>query len=558
MDAARIHDRRWLTLSVLCVSLLVIVIDNTIVNVALPTLVARPRRRASATSSGSSTPTPWCSPGCCSPPGASATGSGARARLLIGLAVFGSASAAAAFSGGRRLRLIAARAVMGIGAALIMPATLSILTNVFTDARERALRDRPVVGRRRARGRPRSGHRRVPARALLVGLGLRRQRPHRDHRHRRRVACSCRTHATRTRPRIDVVGHGAVDRRPGCAGRRDHRGAQQRLDRPGDPRRLRDRARRARRVRVVGAPQSTNPCSTCASSPTRASPRPAPTSRWCSSRSSASSSWRPSTCSSCSGYSAFEAGVRTLPFALAMMVFAPTSSKIVQWFGTKRVVVTGMVVFAGGLARALRRRRSDPGYPRIMIAMRADGRRAWASRWRPLTESIMGSLPLHQAGVGSAVNDTSREVGGALGVAIIGSMLSSLYSSHLNDQLPRTVPASVRDAADQSVGAALQVSAQLGRRRRTVGRRGPGVVRVRDEPGVAGHRRGRAGRSARRLAVPAGACGRTPGSSVGRGRRARARSGRARVRGLSRAGRLRRAAASTSSCACCPSCASCP
>ena len=81
----------------------------------------------------------------------------------------------------------------------------------------------------------------------------------------------------------------------------------------------------------------------------------------------------------------------------------------------------------------------------------------------PATESIMGSLPLHQAGVGSAVNDTSREVGGALGVAIVGSMLSSLYSSNLNAKLPANVPSQVRDAADQSVGAALQVSAQLGR-----------------------------------------------------------------------------------------------
>ncbi len=81
----------------------------------------------------------------------------------------------------------------------------------------------------------------------------------------------------------------------------------------------------------------------------------------------------------------------------------------------------------------------------------------------PATESIMGSPPLHQAGVGSAVNDTSREVGGALGVAIVGSMLSSLYSANLDRALPATVPPQVRDAADQSVGAALHVSVQLGR-----------------------------------------------------------------------------------------------
>jgi Na+/melibiose symporter-like transporter len=161
------------------------------------------------------------------------------------------------------------------------------------------------------------------------------------------------------------------------------------------------------------------------------------------------------------GYSAFDAGVRTLPFAFALMVMAPLSSKTVQWFGTKRVVVTGMVVFAAGLVVASTSTVSS-GYPRVMLAMILMGAGMGLSV-APATESIMGSLPLHQAGVGSAVNDTSREVGGALGVAIVGSMLSSLYSTNLNSKLPAAVPGQVRDAADQSVGAALQVSAQLGR-----------------------------------------------------------------------------------------------
>jgi EmrB/QacA subfamily drug resistance transporter len=161
------------------------------------------------------------------------------------------------------------------------------------------------------------------------------------------------------------------------------------------------------------------------------------------------------------GYSAFEAGIRTLPFAFALMVMAPMSSKAVQWFGTKRVVVTGMLLFASGLVVASTST-VDSGYLRVMLAMVLMGAGMGLSV-APATESIMGSLPLHQAGVGSAVNDTSRELGGALGVAIVGSMLSSLYSSNLNAKLPANVPSQVRDAADQSVGAALQVSAQLGR-----------------------------------------------------------------------------------------------
>jgi Na+/melibiose symporter-like transporter len=161
------------------------------------------------------------------------------------------------------------------------------------------------------------------------------------------------------------------------------------------------------------------------------------------------------------GYSAFEAGLRTLPFAFALMVMAPLSSKAVQWFGTKRVVVTGMLLFATGLVIASTSK-VDSGYEIVMLAMVFMGAGMGLSV-APATESIMGALPLHQAGVGSAVNDTSREVGGALGVAIVGSMLSSLYSSNLNAKLPANVPGQVRDAADQSVGAALQVSAQLGR-----------------------------------------------------------------------------------------------
>src|SRR3954447_21718856 len=135
--AQRIHSRRWLTLAVLCVSLLVIVLDNTIVNVALPTLV-----RDLGTSI---TDLQWVVDaytlvfaGLLLTMGSLGDRFGRQGALQIGLLIFGAASAAAAFAGGVT-PLIGARAVMGIGAALIMPATLSILINVFTDARERAV-----------------------------------------------------------------------------------------------------------------------------------------------------------------------------------------------------------------------------------------------------------------------------------------------------------------------------------------------------------------------------------------------------------------------------------
>ena len=94
--------------------------------------------------------------------------------------------------------------------------------------------------------------------------------------------------------------------------------------------------------------------------------------------------------------------------------------------------------------------------------------RAWASSLAPATESIMGSLPRDKAGVGSAVNDTSREVGGALGVAIDRQhAVVALRQPVPRQRSRRTCPRPARDAADESVGAALGVSAQLGR----VGRR---------------------------------------------------------------------------------------
>src|SRR4051812_32854237 len=129
--------QRWAALGVLCASLLAIVIDNTIVNVALPTLVRDLEANISELQ--------WVVDaytlvfaGLLLLAGTLGDRFGRRRTLLLGLAVFGIASAAAAFAGGVD-RLVLARAGVGAGAAFIMPATLSLLTSVFTDARERAM-----------------------------------------------------------------------------------------------------------------------------------------------------------------------------------------------------------------------------------------------------------------------------------------------------------------------------------------------------------------------------------------------------------------------------------
>src|SRR5215469_13898720 len=132
----QIQARRWATLGVLCLSLLVIVVDSTIVNVALPTLV---RQLHASTSS-----LQWVTDaytlamaGLLLSLGSLGDRIGRHRILEAGLVVFGVGSALAALSGSAS-QLVASRVVMGIGAAAIMPATLSILTNVFTVPAERA------------------------------------------------------------------------------------------------------------------------------------------------------------------------------------------------------------------------------------------------------------------------------------------------------------------------------------------------------------------------------------------------------------------------------------
>ncbi|HCP61122.1 MAG TPA: MFS transporter, partial [Actinobacteria bacterium] len=79
----------------------------------------------------------------------------------------------------------------------------------------------------------------------------------------------------------------------------------------------------------------------------------------------------------------------------------------------------------------------------------------------PATESIMGSLPLGKAGVGSAMNDTTRQIGGALGVAVLGSIMTSVYQSQIAPAL-HLLPAAAAAAAKGSVGAAIVIGNRIG------------------------------------------------------------------------------------------------
>jgi EmrB/QacA subfamily drug resistance transporter len=161
------------------------------------------------------------------------------------------------------------------------------------------------------------------------------------------------------------------------------------------------------------------------------------------------------------GYSPLETGVRLLSFAIPMMIFAPLSSRLVERFGTKVVVVAGMGLVAAGLALCTGLTTSstyaDIAWRTVIIAS------GLAITMAPATTSIMGSLPLGKAGVGSAVNDTTRQVGGAVGVAVVGSVFASIYGAQVRDAVSgKGLPPAAVASAKDSLGAALVVAKQIG------------------------------------------------------------------------------------------------
>jgi MFS family permease len=137
-----------------------------------------------------------------------------------------------------------------------------------------------------------------------------------------------------------------------------------------------------------------------------------------------------------------------------MMVVAPSSARVVERVGARTVVTGGLSTVAVGMALMSTLDVGSP-YWRFLVALMvlAVG---MGMTMPPCTALIMSSLPLGKAGVGSAVNDTTRELGGALGVAVLGSVLASVYASHLHDATAKLAPP-VAEAAAASLGAALSI-----------------------------------------------------------------------------------------------------
>jgi hypothetical protein len=144
-----------------------------------------------------------------------------------------------------------------------------------------------------------------------------------------------------------------------------------------------------------------------------------------------------------------------------MMIFAPLSARFVERVGAKVVVGAGLTLTATGLllSTGLDASSSYGAIAWRMVVM-ATG---MALTMAPATDSIMGSLPLAKAGVGSAVNDTTRQIGGAVGVAVVGSVFSSVYGAQIADSIAgQPVPPDVANGIKDSVGFALQAAARIG------------------------------------------------------------------------------------------------
>ncbi|OPG10989.1 MFS transporter [Streptomyces sp. GKU 895] len=160
------------------------------------------------------------------------------------------------------------------------------------------------------------------------------------------------------------------------------------------------------------------------------------------------------------GYSALSAGVHLLPVATAVAVGSTLGTRLAVRIGTKAIVTAGLVFQAAFYFWVAATMSPTLGYGVIAVQMVLFGLGMGLTS-APATESIMGAVSADKAGVGSAVNDSTRLLGGTLGVAIIGSVSATLYSARLDTGLPASLPTGLSDLAHQSVGAAFGVSSQL-------------------------------------------------------------------------------------------------
>ncbi len=450
------YRRRWLTLAVLCMSLMVIGLDNTILNVALPTL-SHAKNLGGLGASGSSLQ--WIVDaytlvfaGLLLTMGSLGDRFGRYKFLTFGLVVFGIGSVLSAFAPSAGV-LIATRSLMGIGGACIMPGTLSILSNLFRSPSERARAIGVWAG----------------VSALGVGIGP-------------VAGGALLTHfwwGSVFLVNVPIVVTALVlgyffvpDSYDKTTPRLDPVGAALSIVSLG-----------ALLWAIIEAPSHGWTSSEIVAGfgvgaalliaffvwELRSSSPMLDLHFFQNPRFSAASAaimlvflalfgtifLLTQYLQSVLGYSTLKAGAILIPQSVALMTFAFLSPRWVVRFGNKAVVAFGLTMVAISLVSFVTLDVGSSALHVILVSVLMGI--GMGNVMAPATESIMGSLPREKAGVGSAMNDTTRQVGGAVGVAVLGSVLSSHYGPALSSALAGKVPAPLVSAARDSVGRAVGV-----------------------------------------------------------------------------------------------------
>ena len=450
------HPRRRRILLVLCLSLLIVVIDNTILNTALPTL-ARVLHAGTSSLQWITDAYTLCFAALLIPAGALGDRFGRRRSLIAGLVVFALGSAAAAFASGTG-ELIGARVVMGLGATFVMPATLSILNAVFPPKeRAQAIAAWSAVAGAAVVIGPTLGGLLLShfwwGSVFLINLPL---------------AAAALAGVVLTVPETADPAHGRFDI-PGVVLVAGALFAivDAIIEAPGRgwtgpvTLGLGGAGVAALAAFVWWELRTSDPLIDLRVFTSRAFSAAAGAVTVIFFALFGSLFLLTQFLQLVQGYSPLAAGVRALPFALAMAAASPVSPLLAERFGTRVIMPAGMALMGLGLAD-LSTAGVHTAYPLIAVAVAIMGA-GMGLVMAPASNTIMTTVPAHQAGAGSAINDTIREVGGALGVAIVGSLSAAVYQSRLGGALAAAhVPGAVTHAATGSVAAADLTGARLG------------------------------------------------------------------------------------------------
>ncbi len=160
------------------------------------------------------------------------------------------------------------------------------------------------------------------------------------------------------------------------------------------------------------------------------------------------------------GYSALRAASGLLPMAVMMMPLSTIAPTIAERIGFRRTLVTGMLLMSAGLFTFAMLADPNGGYLSVLPGILLLGAGVGLSM-SPSTAAITASLPEEKQGVASALNDTVREMGGAVGIALIGSVLNSAYQANI-EPATSALPPAVAEPANEGIGGALGVAAQMG------------------------------------------------------------------------------------------------